>query len=114
MSPSFIAYSALGLAILFEITGTTFLMKSVQFTKLIPTVIMGLCYLCSFFFLAQALKVVPLGIAYAMWGGLGIVLTAIIGVVVFRQSLDLPALAGIGLIVSGVVVLNLFSHSTTH
>lgn len=64
--------------------------------------------------LAQALKVVPLGIAYAMWGGLGIVLTAIIGVVVFRQSLDLPALAGIGLIVSGVVVLNLFSHSTVH
>lgn len=114
MNPSLVAYGALGLSIAFELVGTTFLMKSQQFSRLVPTLIMAVCYVSSFFFLSQALKTVPLGFAYAMWGGLGIVCTAIVGVVVFRQTLDLPALLGIGLIVSGVVVLNAFSSSAGH
>lgn len=114
MNPSLIAYGALGLSIVFELVGTTFLMKSQQFSRLVPTVVMAICYVSSFFFLSQALKTVPLGFAYAMWGGLGIVCTALVGVFVFRQSLDIAAMVGIGLIVSGVVVLNGFSTSGGH
>ena len=68
----------------------------------------------AFYLLSQVIKVIPLGIAYAIWGGLGIVLTAIISVVVFKQSLDLPAIIGIILIVSGVFVMNFFSKTATH
>jgi small multidrug resistance pump len=64
--------------------------------------------------LAQALKALPLGVAYAIWGGLGIILTAIVAIVVFRQALDAAALIGIGLIVSGVLVMNLFSQTMSH
>ena len=75
---------------------------------------MAVFYLASFFFLSQALRTLPLGIAYAIWGGLGIVLTAIVSVVIFRQALDAAALLGIALIVSGVVVMNVFSRSAAH
>lgn len=114
MSPTLMAYGALALAIATEVTGTTFLQKSVQFTKPVPTLIMAVCFVAAFFFLSQALKVIPLGVAYAIWAGVGIILTAIIGLVVFGFTLDLPAVAGIALIVSGVVVMNLFSKSMTH
>ena len=73
-----------------------------------------MAYIACFFFLSQALKSIPLGIAYAIWGGLGIVLTAIISVVVFKQSLDIPAIIGIILIVTGVIVMNFFSKSAAH
>jgi small multidrug resistance pump len=109
-----VAYGALAAAITSEVAGTTFLQKSEQFTRPGPTIIMALCYAASFFFLSQALKHLPLGIAYAIWGGLGIVLTAIIGMVVFRQSLDVPAYVGIALIVAGVVVTQVFSQSAGH
>jgi len=108
------AYGALAVAIASEVAGTTFLQKSEQFTKPLPMAAMAVFYAASFYFLAQAIKHLPLGIAYAIWGGLGIVLTAIIGVVVFRQTLDLPAYAGIALIVSGVVVTQVFSQSGGH
>jgi len=114
MNPALFAYGALAFAIVCEVVGTSFLMKSEQFTKLVPTLVMAAFYAGSFFFLSQALKTVPLGVAYAIWGGLGIVLTAIIGVVVFRQTLDLAAMTGIAMIVGGVVVVNVFSHSTGH
>lgn len=68
----------------------------------------------AFYLLSQVIKTIPLGIAYAIWGGVGIVLTAIIGYVVFKQTLDVPALIGIALIVFGVAVINLFSQSTGH
>ncbi|MCM2477802.1 multidrug efflux SMR transporter [Rhizobium sp. CG5] len=114
MNPLMLSYSALAGAIVLEVIGTTFLQKSEQFSRLWPTLAMVAFYVASFYLLSQALKGVPLGIAYAMWGGLGIVLTAIISVVVFKQSLDLPALIGIGMIVAGVVFMNTFSHSVSH
>lgn len=114
MNPTFLAYGALALAIVCEVIGTSFLMKSEQFTKLVPTLVMTLFYAGSFYFLSQSLKTLPLGVAYAIWGGLGIILTAVIGVVMFRQMLDLPAMIGIGMIVGGVVVVNAFSNSMSH
>ena len=88
--------------------------RSQQFTQLVPTLIMALCYAASFFFLSLVLKSMPLGIAYAIWSGMGIVLIAVIGFAVFGQKLDLAAVIGLGLIVSGVVVVNLFSDSVSH
>ncbi len=108
------SYAALGAAIMLEVIGTTFLQKSEQFTKLTPTVIMGACYLGAFYFLSLSLKIIPVGLAYAIWSGLGIVLISAIGYVMFRQSLDLAALIGIGFIIVGVVIVNVFSKSIAH
>jgi small multidrug resistance pump len=107
-------YLFLALAIISEVIGSSFLNASNQFTKLIPSAITVVAYLLCFYFLSIALKSIPLGTAYAIWGGLGIVLTAIISVVVFKNKLDLPAIIGISLIVAGVLVLNVFSKSTSH
>lgn len=114
MSPTTIAYGYLAMAIICEVIGTTFLAKSEQFTRLVPTLIMGVLYAISFYFLTQTLKTIPLGVAYALWGGLGIVLTSLVSVVVFKQSLDAAAVVGITMIVSGVVVMNLLSKSMVH
>ena len=108
------AYSLLGLAIISEVTGSTFLVKSEGFTKLWPSLAVVVLFSIAFYLLSQVIKVIPLGIAYAIWAGVGIVLTALIGFFVFRQSLDVAAMVGIGLIVSGVVVINLFSNATGH
>ncbi|MDI3288207.1 multidrug efflux SMR transporter [Polyangium sp. 15x6] len=114
MNHSHVAYGALGLAILLEVVGTSCLQKSEQFTKPIPTAIMAACYFGAFYFLSHALKSIPIGIAYAIWSGLGIVLISMVGYVVFRQRLDLAAVIGLGLIVVGVIVVNVFSSSVTH
>lgn len=114
MNPILVGYSFLMLAIIFEVTGTTFLMKSEQFTKLIPTLLTVVLYICSFYFLTLTLKTIPLGIAYAIWGGVGIVMVALIGVVLFKQSIDLPAIIGIALIIGGVFVINVFSKTVGH
>ena len=107
-------YLALVLAIGLEVVGTSFLQRSAQFTRLWPTVGMALCYLASFYLLSLALRVLPLGVAYAIWSALGIVLVALIGLFVFHQRLDLPAVIGLGLIVAGVIVVNLFSQTAGH
>lgn len=107
-------YPVLLVAIVLEVIGTSFLMASQQFTRPLPTAIMALAYLGSFYFLSQALRYMPLGIAYAIWSGLGIVLTVAIGMVVFRQVPDLPAVAGVSLIILGVVVINGFSSAAGH
>lgn len=109
-----VKYIYLALAIIFEVIGSSFMKASDGFSKLIPSVIVVIAYLICFYFLAVALKSIPLGVAYAIWGGLGIVLTAIISVMVFKQPLDLPAIIGMVLIVSGVVVMTFFSKTTTH
>ena len=114
MSPTAIAYSYLAIAIICEVIGTTFLVKSEQFTRPVPTLIMGGLYAISFYLLTQTLKTIPLGIAYALWGGLGIVLTSLVGLVLFKQSLDTAAVVGIAMIVGGVVVMNLLSNSVVH
>lgn len=114
MHPLFLAYGALALAICSEVTGSAFLQKSEQFTRLGPTLIMVVFFIASFFFLSQALKELPLGVAYAIWGGLGIVLTTLVGLVVFKQHIDIYGIIGIGMIVSGVLVMNLFSETARH
>ncbi|WP_033790779.1 DMT family transporter [Pantoea septica] len=111
---SLMSYAALAFAIVLEVEGTTFLGKSEHFTKLIPTLICAILYACSFYMLAQALRNIPLGIAYASWGGLSIILTAIVGMFFFKQKLDTAAISGIALIVIGVVVVNVFSKMSVH
>ncbi|KGJ23608.1 DMT family transporter [Paracoccus sanguinis] len=112
MQFTFVSYLALAGAIIFEVAGSSFLQKSQQFTKAGPTAAMALFYILSFYLLSIALKSLPLGIAYAIWGGLGIVLTAIVSVVLFRQTLDAMALVGIAMIVGGVIVINAFSNAS--
>lgn len=102
------------IAILFETAATTSLKHSEGFSKLVPTVIMTICYLVSFYFLSISLKEIPLGIAYVIWGAVGGILLSLIGYFVFGQKLDAAALIGIGLIISGIVVMNLFSKSIAH
>ncbi len=108
------ALAILLLAICLEVTGTAALQASQQFTRLGPTALMACCYAGSLFLLSVTLKAIPVGIAYAIWSGVGIVLIAIVGYFVFKQSLDLPAIIGLGLIVAGVIVVNTFSSSIMH
>ncbi|QOG02618.1 multidrug efflux SMR transporter [Flavobacterium sp. MDT1-60] len=104
----------LGIAILFEIIATSALKKSEQFTQLIPSIITIIGYFAAFYFLSFAIRTIPVGIAYAIWSGVGIVLITIIGAVFFKQIPDLPAIIGIALIMIGVIVINVFSKTTAH
>lgn len=106
-------YLFLTLAILLEVTGSSFMKLSDGFSKPIPTAITIITYIACFYFLSLALKFMPLGVAYAIWAGLGIVLTAVVSTIVFKQSMDLPAIVGLILIVIGVIIMNLFS-KTAH
>jgi small multidrug resistance pump len=101
-------------AIAAEVVGTTALKPSAGFTKLGPSVVVVFGYLLAFYFLSRTLDTIPVGIAYAVWSGVGIVLISLIGWLAFKQTLDAAALAGIGLIIAGVVVINLFSKSAVH
>ena len=107
-------YIFLGAAICLEVLGTSFLSKSENFTKLIPSLITVVSFTACFYLFSHAIKSIPLGIAYAIWAGLGIVLTAIVSVVIFKQKLDIAAIIGMLFIVAGVVIINIFSKSTTH
>ena len=102
------------LAIAAEIFATSFLKMTHEFTRFWPSVAVVVGYSFSFYCLALAQRVIPVGIAYAIWSGVGIVFVAIIALFVYGQRLDLPAVAGLGLIMSGVVVINLFSKSVAH
>ncbi|SDU19351.1 multidrug efflux SMR transporter [Stappia sp. ES.058] len=114
MSPAAVSYVALAVAIVFEVVGTTALQQSQQFTRPLPTLVMGGCYLAAFYCLSIALRTLPVGVAYAMWSGLGIVLISLAGIILFRQALDLAAWIGLGLIIAGVIVVNVFSKSVSH
>ncbi|WP_136441511.1 SMR family transporter [Pacificoceanicola onchidii] len=107
-------YLILAFAVLAETIGTTALQASQSFTRPLPSVIVVVAYAVAFFLLGQALKYMPVGIAYAIWSGLGIFLIAVIGFIVFGQKLDLPAIAGMGMILGGILVIHLFSASATH
>lgn len=107
-------YFILMLAVLAETIGTTALQASQQFSRPLPSVIVVVAYGAAFYLLAVALKTFPVGIAYAMWSGMGIVFIAIIGFAVFGQRLDWPAILGIALIMAGILVINLFSNTATH
>lgn len=101
----------LALAIISEIMATSALKAADGFTRLWPSVVVVVGYAAAFYFLSLTLRMIPLGVAYAIWSGVGIALIALIGWVLYHQSLDAGAFVGIGLIVTGVVVLNLFSKS---
>jgi small multidrug resistance pump len=109
-----IQYLFLIAAIITEVAATSALPASQQFTRLWPSVIVVVGYGLSFFFLSMTLKFMTVGVVYAMWSGLGIIAVAAIGYFAYQQRLDLPAMLGMGLIISGVIVINLFSNSASH
>ncbi|MBQ0755121.1 MAG: QacE family quaternary ammonium compound efflux SMR transporter [Gammaproteobacteria bacterium] len=108
------AYLYLAIAIVAEVIATSALKASGEFTKIVPTVIVIVGYGVAFYFLSIVLKTIPVGIAYAIWSGLGIVLIALVGLVVFHQRLDFAAILGMLLILAGVIVINVFSKSAGH
>lgn len=107
-------YLFLLLAIVFETIATSSLKASEQFTKLIPSLITVIGYIAAFYLLSLTLRSIPVGIAYAIWSGIGIVLVTIAGIVLFKQIPDLPAIIGLLLIIAGVIVINVFSKTTAH
>jgi len=107
-------YVILALAIVAEVIATTALARSASFTRLWPTVITVIGYVVAFWLLSYPLRVMPTGVVYAIWSGMGIVLISAVVWIWFRQTLDAPALIGLGLIIAGVMVVNLFSKSLPH
>ncbi|WP_110670506.1 DMT family transporter [Salinicola halophilus] len=103
------SYILLALAVVAEVVATSSLKASAGFTRLIPSIIVVVGYALSFYALSLVLKVLPVGITYAIWAGLGIVLVTLIGIVVFGERPDLPAYLGMALIISGVGVIQIFS-----
>lgn len=114
MNASTSTYLLLGVAIVAEVIATTALKAADGFSRLGPSVVVVLGYGIAFTCLSLTLKTLPTGIAYAIWSGVGIVLVSALGWFLHRQSLDLPALIGLGLIIAGVLVVNLFSDSVAH
>lgn len=103
------SYLYLAIAIVTEVIATTSLKASAEFTKFFPSLIVVFGYGASFYFMTLVLRTLPIGITYAVWSGVGIVLVAILGALLYNQVPDLPAIIGMGLIVLGVVVINIFS-----
>jgi small multidrug resistance pump len=108
------AYAYLAIAIVAEVIATSALKASDGFSKTTPSIIVGIGYFIAFWCMSQTMKTLPVGITYAIWSGVGIVLITMIGWVLFRQKLDAAALFGMALIVAGVLVINLFSKSAAH
>ena len=114
MNPAATAYLQLGAAIMVEVAATAFLKQYDGMSRLVPTVASLLGYGISFFLLSKVLDIVPMGISYGIWSGIGIVLVSLMGLLFFGQKLDLAACIGLGLIVLGVLVINFFSGSMPH
>ncbi|WP_422674152.1 DMT family transporter [Billgrantia antri] len=108
------AFVYLALAIVAEVVATSALKATDGFTRPGPSLLVVVGYALAFFMLSLVLRTIPVGIAYAIWAGLGIVLVALVGVLVYGQRPDTPAVVGIGLIITGVVVIQLFSRLSTH
>jgi small multidrug resistance pump len=109
-----VGYLYLSVAIVAEVVATSALKASDGFTKPVPSIIVVLGYGLAFFCLSLVLKVIPVGIAYAIWAGMGVVLVAVVAAIAFKQMPDWPAIAGMLLIISGVVVINAFSKTVGH
>lgn len=107
-------YAYLAISIVAEVVATSALKASEGFTRLVPSVIVAIGYAISFYFFSLTLRVMPVGIVYAIWSGVGIVLIAAIGWLLYGQKLDVAAMVGMSLIVAGVLVVNLLSDSTAH
>ncbi|RVU29587.1 DMT family transporter [Neptunomonas marina] len=102
------------IAIISEVVATSALKQSEGFTKLLPSGLVVVGYGLAFYFLSLTLKSIPLGVAYAIWSGVGVALIALVGWLLYGQRLDLPALLGLGLIVAGVLLISLISKTTSH
>ena len=102
------------IAIIAEVIATSALKAADGFSKLVPSVLVVVGYGVAFYFLSLTLKTIPIGIAYAVWSGVGIVLVSVFAYFYYGQSLDLPALIGMALIIAGVLIINLFSRSVAH
>ncbi|WP_168012623.1 DMT family transporter [Halomonas salinarum] len=107
-------YVFLALAIIAEVVATSALKASDEFSRLWPSVLVVVCYGLAFYLLSLVLRTLPVGIAYAFWAGLGIVLVTLIGIVVYGERPDMPAILGLGMIVGGVVVIQVFSSVASH
>ncbi len=107
-------YIYLAIAILGEVIATSTLKNTAEFTQFWPSVVVVACYGTAFFLLTLVLRTIPVGIAYAIWSGLGIVLVTLAGAVFYRQIPDLSAILGIALIIIGVIVIQLFSTTVPH
>lgn len=114
MSPLATSYMALGFAILAEVIATSILPLTKEFSKPLPTLGVAILYATAFYLLTIVTRQVPLGIAYALWSGMGIVLIASINWLAFGQKLDTPAIIGLALLISGIVIINLFSKTVGH
>jgi small multidrug resistance pump len=109
-----LSYLTLSVAIVAEVIATTALRAADGFTVLVPSIISIFGYVIAFYFLSLTLRGMSVGVAYAIWSGVGIVLISLAGWVVYRQMLDMPAIVGMGLIMAGVMVINLFSKTAVH
>ncbi len=107
-------YLPLAIAIVAEVIATTALKSSESFTRVLPSIITVVGYAIAFYCLSLTLRSIPTGIAYAIWSGVGIVLISLAGWFIRKQSLDLPALIGLALIIAGVIIVNVFSKSSVH
>ncbi|HHF3064155.1 TPA: multidrug efflux SMR transporter [Vibrio diabolicus] len=105
---------ALSIAIVCEVIATSYIPKTEQFTKMMPSTVVLIGYGIAFFLLSVTVKTMPVGVVYAIWSGVGIVLVATVGYFVYGQRLDLPALVGIGFILTGVMIVNLLSKTVGH
>jgi len=101
-------------AIVFEVIGTAALQASEQFTRPKPLILTAIGYAVAFYFLSLVLRTMPVGIAYALWSGLGVVLITLVGLIWFGQRLDTAAIVGLALIIAGVAVINLLSKTVVH
>lgn len=104
----------LAVAIVSEVIATSCLKAAEGFTRLWPSVVVVVGYVLAFYFLSLTLRTIPVGVAYAIWSGVGVVLIALSGWLFLGQSLDLPAMIGLAMIVAGVAVINVFSQSVSH
>jgi small multidrug resistance pump len=109
-----IAYIYLGIAIVAEVVATGALKATAEFSNLLPSVLVVAGYALAFYCLALVLRTIPVGVAYAIWSGLGMVLVTLVGIVIYRQIPDLAAVLGTGLIIAGVLVIQLYSSTVPH
>jgi small multidrug resistance pump len=104
----------LAVAIVAEVIATSALKASEGFSKLVPSMLVVVGYGIAFYMLSRVLSAIPVGIAYAIWSGAGIVLVSLVGLFFYKQRLDFPAMLGIALIIAGVVVMQVFSKTSGH
>ncbi|WP_408221221.1 DMT family transporter [Paraburkholderia sediminicola] len=107
-------YALLAIAIVAEVIATSAMRASEGFSRLLPSTVVVIGYGIAFYCLSLTLKSIPVGIVYAVWSGAGIVLITLMAVVMYRQVPDVPAIIGLGLIIAGVAVLNIFSKMQAH